>query len=185
MSNPTLRRSEDGIVLADLAPWFVSILLELPGLLSDDQTDEVKERLFPLPSDDVEGQEEWRRYVHPDLFALIASAREIVERDLAGFEPMDSESPLAGWRLPIPAKHVSAWISALNAGRLNLGSAHSIESEDMDESEFTDETLPLDEKRVAVAKIHLLGWLQQMIIEDMHPPPEGFGDQEEYPGTGE
>ena len=36
-----------------------------------------------MPSDDEEHRDEWRRWVHPDLHALLASAEELVEKDLA------------------------------------------------------------------------------------------------------
>ena len=47
----------------------------------------------------------------------------------------------------------------------------------MDDSAMEDEDAEefnFDEKRLAVARIHLLGWLQQLLIEEESPPPEGF-----------
>ena len=156
-------------MLSNLAPWLVSILLELPELLDPDQPDAVKERLYPEPSADPDQSDEWRKFVHPDLFALLASAREIVAQDLATLCPTDEEAPIGAWELRMPAAHVHAWISALNAARLTLAQTHEVDENDMNEDELEPEGW--DEKRLVVAKIHLLGWIQQMIIEDTNPPP--------------
>jgi hypothetical protein len=173
---PELIRTEDGdLVLDGLAPAFVHVLHELPDLLGDDQPDEVKDRLYPLPSGDEDTNEEWRRLVHPDLFALLASAREVILEDLAGFAPTGGpDAFLDGWRLEIPRRHINAWVSALNAGRLALGAAY-----ELGEGDLNDEYVPeeWEERHVAVAKIHLLGWLQQLIIEDQHPPPDDADEE--------
>jgi hypothetical protein len=175
MSAPILTREEDGgLRFSNLAPWFVSVLLELPQLLEKDQDDPVRERLYPTPTEDDEENEAWKRLVHPDLFALVASARSVVVKDLGGLVPSDDTEPLGTWTVVIAPEHVNAWISALNAARLAIGARNDIEEEDMnDESPDLD---AWDSKRVAVAKIHLLGWLQQMIIEDQAPPPPQVPD---------
>ncbi|MHC4957806.1 MAG: DUF2017 family protein [Planctomycetota bacterium] len=175
MSAPILTREEDGgLRFSNLAPWFVSVLLELPRLLEKDQDELVKERLYPAPTDDEDENEEWKRLVHPELFALLASARAIVVKDLGGLVPSEEADPLGTWTMLIVPEHVNAWISALNAARLAIGAGNEIEEEDMnDESPDVD---AWDDKRVAVAKIHLLGWLQQMIIEDQAPPPPVIPD---------
>lgn len=180
MSTPSLHRDDDGSLrLGDLAPWFVSVLLEIPDLLEPDQPDEVLDRLYPEPSEDEAQIEEWKKYVHPDLFSLIASAREIVVKDLASLEPADTSMPLGMWAMRVPAEHVNGWISALNAARLAIGAAHSIEEQDMNEEDLSDDSW--DDRRMAVAKIHLLGWLQQMIIEDVSPPPDDAGIPDSLP----
>ena len=199
MRPPTLTHDEDGgLRLAHLAPWFVSAILELPDLLDPDQSDEVKRRLYPEPSEDPAQSDEWKKYVHPDLFALLASAREIVCKDLEALRRMDDAFPLALWELSIPDDHVNAWISGLNAGRLTLATRHGIDEEAMDRTSFLMVEDPDDvddaseeessddhvtrlralldaweERRIVLQKIDLLGGLQEMIIEDRHPPPVG------------
>ncbi len=173
---PRLDRHDDGVAFDNLAPAFIMLLMELPELLGPDQPDAVKRRLFPDVTHDDDARDEWRRLVHPELFALLASAREIVQTDLAGLQPSDPEAGFVTWRLEIPAAHVTGWISALNAGRLALGAAHEIENADDMHPEFDsgdpDAELELDEQRIAVVKIHLLGELQAMLIMDQHPSPE-------------
>ena len=172
MSGPVLTRDDDGAVIFDeLAPWFVSVLLELPHLLGPDQPDAVRERLFPHPVDGEEDRADWKKYVHPELFALLASAREIVLTDVRGLSPADDADGLDLWRMRVPREHVNGWISALNAGRLALGARYEVDEDAMSE-ERLEEPEDWSEQRVAVAKIHLLGWLQQMILEAEHPPPE-------------
>ena len=173
---PRLERLEDGVAFDDLAPAFIMLLMELPELLGPDQPDPVKRRLFPDAAGNEETKDEWRRLVHPELFALLASARGIVTKDLAGLKPSGADPDLGTWRLEIPAAHVTGWISALNAGRLALGAVHEIENADDMHPAFDvgdpDGELELDALHVAVVKIHLLGELQAMLIMDHHPSPE-------------
>jgi len=175
MYAPRLIRHADGRVVLDrLAPAFVHVLHELPDLLGPDQPDEVKDRLYQHATEDEEHKKEWERFVHPDLFALVASAREVVLEDLGGFRPDEDPEHAGTWRLEIEGKHVPAWISGLNVARLTLGARHEIEEGDMAEEFVPDDW---DEKDVAVAKIHLLAWLQQLLIEDQHPTPEDYRDR--------
>ena len=192
---------DGGLLLSHLAPWFVSVLLEVPDLLDADQPDAVKRRLYPEPSDDPEQSKEWQKYVHPELFALLASAREIIQRDLETLSPMVESVPPGLWGVTVQKEHISAWISAMNAARLTLAATYGIEEEDMDagvlqfegepepdESDSDEDDLEEldsgettsngngnadDEKRLAILKIFLLGDLQGMIIEVQHPPPTG------------
>lgn len=205
---PRLERYADGrLAFEDLAPAFLMLLMEVPDLLkTDEQPDEARRRLFPEPGDDARMQEDWRRLVHPELFALLASAREVVLRDLGGIRPSNPEIGMGTWRMEIPPEHVHAWISALNAARLTLGAIHGIESEedlhtfDDEPSEPGDEVgaddaepgFDFSERRFAITKIHLLGELQAMLIMDQCPPPPGFfpsmrepGDEDEDEEEGE
>ena len=183
MMGPTVTRMSDGgIRLDELAPWFVGVLLELPDLLHSNQPEEVSKRLYPDPSDDEQQKKDWEKFVRPELFALVATAREIVMKDIGGMGPTrfdeEDEGGLALWSIDIPAEHLQGWISALNVARLTLSEKFKVEDGDMaepDDEELDDDEIErLDEKRFAVARIHLLGWLQQMLIEEESPPPEGF-----------
>jgi len=195
MMNPRLTRMSDGSLrFSELAPWFVGVLVQLPALLDSDQPEEVSRRLYPEPSDNKEMQEEWDKYVRPELFALVASAREIVLRDLGNLrvgstsdanvaEDLDDDAILGGLAfctLEIPVEHVQAWISALNVARLTLSTSFDLEDTDMEEpedeeAEGDDAGDPMfDTRQIAVAQIHMLGFLQQMLIEEENPPPSDF-----------
>jgi len=181
-----VRQADGGLAIEDLTPPFVFILLELPGLLGPDQPDEVKARLFPDPSEDDEIRKDWARLVHPELYALLASSKEIVLKDLGRLVPSGGSS-----RMEIPAPHINAWISALNAARLALGAVHGIEDEDdlhpfddmEEEGDAEDGEVELDERRLAVVKIHLFGELQALLVLEQDPeaggadPEAGNGDQ--------
>ena len=51
-----------------------------------------------------------------------------------------------------------AWLHSLGAARQALAAAHEIGEEDMGEEELEI----FDERSAALARIHLLGWLQQL-----------------------
>jgi hypothetical protein len=168
------RRPDGGLAIEGLTPPFVFILFELPGLLGPDQPDEVKQRLFPDPSSDDQIRKDWARLVHPELYALLASAREIVQKDLGKLVP---DGALC--RLEIPAPHIQAWISGLNAARLALGTLHGIEDEDdlnpfgAAADEAGEEVVELDERHLAIVKIHLLGELQALLVLEQDPEAGG------------
>ncbi|MHC4818592.1 MAG: DUF2017 family protein [Planctomycetota bacterium] len=172
---PRVARQGDGsIAVENLAPPFVFILLEMPGLLGPDQPDEVKQRLFPDPSEDDEIRKDWARLVQPELYALLASAKEIVLKDLGKLVPSGGVC-----RLEIPEPHINAWIGALNAARLALGAIHGVEDEDDlhpfgdPDDEEDDEVVELDERRLAIVKIHLLGELQALLVLEQDPESGG------------
>jgi len=164
-----VRQADGSLALEGLDAGFLHLILGVPVLLGEDAPEVVRERLFPLPGEDEEAREEWRRLVHPDLFALLASAKEIVIRDLGGIEPFGDGSIPGVWRIPIPEDHIQAWISALNAARLALGAMYDIGEADMESDDFEE---PFNERKLAVMQISLLGALQAILIEDQTPPPE-------------
>jgi hypothetical protein len=159
---PAVTFEPDGsVVIGPLGHWHVETLVGLPELLAKEQPDAVLERLFPRASEGDESlNREWERLVVPELVALLASARELVVKDLEGLEPID---PPGGseWRLRIPEKHRNAWINALQAARLTLSERFGIAEEDMER--------PLEkirnERDLALWKVHELGWLQGSLIE--------------------
>jgi hypothetical protein len=182
---PEVTRRPDGTVAVDgILPLLVASLIEVPELLEKPEGP-VRRRLFPEPSDEKRQRAEWARLVHPDLFALLASAREIVERDLKGLEPGASFQGIPRWRLEIPPQHVNAWISALNAARLALGALNGIESEvDLHPDLIAKgEKIEIDERTLAVIKINVLAELQQLLILDGLPEGERpRAPEEEGPG---
>lgn len=153
----SLSRDADGTLrVSRIPPILDSMLRELPSILSREQPDAVTRRLYPDPGGDPETVAEWRRAQHPELFALLADARTIVESDLATLT-MEED----GSRVTIPAAHLNAWISALNAARLTLGAVHEVTAADM---EAEDEPV-VDARGLAVLRIHLYAWLQATLIE--------------------
>ena len=156
------RNGAGDIELSGLAPWIVAMLRELTDELRIAPDSAIGRRLFPDPYDAEEEQEnaEWRRLVHPDLFALMASARAILASDLEQLEIEGDAGELVA-RVCVPATHVHAWLHSLGAARQALAAAHEIGEEDMGEEELEI----FDERTAALAPNHLLGWLQQLLVE--------------------
>ncbi len=156
-----VRRKDGAVDLENLGPPLLSALLDLPSLLRDDPPEGVGKRLFPVPTDDDERNDEWKRLVHPDLFALLASSRAIVERDLVGVHV----GARAASRVRIPPKNVSAWVAALNAARLTIAETNGV-----GEREMSTHIARLPARQAdAVVRIHVYGWLQQLLIEVTDP----------------
>ncbi len=167
------RRLDGGANLHGIPPWCVALLSELDALLGPNQTERVKQRLCPDPTDDPEANREWERLVHPDLFALVASSRQIVRADLKNLEV---DPDLSGnCRLSIRGEHMSAWIHALNTARLSISEHNQLKVEHLDGE--LDLEHPL---MAAVARVHALGWLQQLLIECSMPESEEE-DELEFP----
>lgn len=159
MNFPFVSRTADGtLVVEEIAAPLAAVLAELPGLLGPEQPDAVRRRLFPDPCDDEEIAAEWRVKQHPELFALLADVRRIVEADLASMRLYPDKT---AWRLDIPQIHAPAWISGLNAARLALGAREDITAKDMDErGDFTR-----DRKGLTLLRIELFGLLQVALLE--------------------
>jgi hypothetical protein len=182
------RRPDGSAAIEGLFPLHVAALAEVPDLLEKPEGD-FRRRLFPDPSDDAGQKEDWDRLVRPELFALLASAREILLRDLKGVEPGEPLGRVPRWNVTVPAQHVNAWISALNAARLALGAQHGVETERDLRPELVerDGKIELDERTLAILKINVLADLQALLILDGLPgserPPreeeQGPGEEEE------
>lgn len=139
-------------------PTLTAVLLrELPGLLGADQPPEVRARLFPDASEDETIAEEWRRTQHPELFALLADAKGIVEADLAALWAQDGEET---WSMRIPGDHVTAWVSALNAARLALAARFDLAKPDRE----LDMRTISDERGLAALEMDQFAWFQARLI---------------------
>jgi hypothetical protein len=132
-------------------------LLQVPDLLrSEDPA--VRARLAPEPYADAADRDEWRRYAQPEIARLFESRVEIVTRDLATLRA-DGK---VDFQLAIPKGHRTAWLSALNAARLALFITAGLEAEDMAAEPGELEDVEHD---VAVWRVHLLAFLQELLLE--------------------
>ena len=148
------------IRISGIDPLLADCLYELPDILEQRDKPAARARLFPDPThNDAQANADWQRLIQPDLHHLLASAGEIVARDLTTLqlESPDTDSLCATF----PAEHVNAWMSALNQARLILGELFHIEEHDMNEP-LVDLHSP---KARAVLKIHVLGYLLQLFVE--------------------
>jgi hypothetical protein len=126
----------------------------LPEILEQRDKPVVRCRLLPDPTGaDPKTNEEWQRLIAPELRHLFVSAGETVTRDLTAVTP--------DGQLTFPTEHLNAWMSALNQARLILGELHRITDADMETTEFR----VTEPKAQAILRIHVLGYLLQLLVE--------------------
>lgn len=161
MIPPRAEKTPSGVfTLRDLPPLMALALRQLPLLLRDDAPG-IRDRLAGTPyPGDAEGTRHWERHAAPELAHLFQAAREVVEGDLSALAP---EAGRPGrFRIKIPPEHLAAWLSSLAAARVGLGETHGFGEVDLEAE------LPLEittERERAALLIHLLGWVQGLLIE--------------------
>ena len=132
-------------------------LLQIPQLLRS-QDPRVRSRLLPETFSDPEEEEQWRRFGADHLEHLFASRIELIEKDLRSLRDDGDHS----FRLPIRALHRAAWLSGLNAARLTLFILFGLEAADMEKEPGL---IGDHEKDLALLRIHLLAYMQELILE--------------------
>ncbi len=146
--------------LSGLDPVILDCLQSLPDILAQRDASGVRHRLFPNPTTtEPESNRDWQRLITPELHHLFAAAGETVTLDLAALaaDPEHNNH----FQITFAADHLNAWMSALNQTRLILGELFSITEADMNHTDFN-----LDQpKDLAVFRIHILGYLLQLLIE--------------------
>jgi len=158
-------RDGGAFLLRRLPPVMALALKELPGLLADDAPG-IRDRLVgnPYPGDE-EAARQWEEYAVPELEHLFRSARDLVGRDIANLTP---EPRLKNrFRVEIPADHITAWLSALAAVRVALGEAHALTEEELES--LLPPVLTCERDR-AILLVHLLGWVQGLLVEGPAEP---------------
>lgn len=140
----------------------ITCLAEVPEILKQAKYGSVRDRLYPgvHPTDETMN-EEWRALITPDLEHLFASAAETFAKDVESLAK-PSHPPVALRDLLIARAHCEAWLSALNQARVVLGAQHDVTEADMDQREFDD---PSNPKVQALLRIHVLGYLVQLLVE--------------------
>jgi hypothetical protein len=129
-------------------------------MLADDAPG-IRDRLTGSPyEDDAEAKRQWQKYALPELAHLFESARTTVTRDLQRLAP-DAGEP-ACFQIRIPAAHLPAWLSSLAAVRVALAETHDVSEKDM---ESPLGSVSRSKKQRALLQIHLLGWVQGLLIE--------------------
>ena len=131
-------------------------LREIPVLLASSDP-RVRERLHPPTFDDEEREAEWRRIAGPELEHLIADRVSLVKEDLRTLQ-VDQNGTFS---MTIDQRREAAWLSALNAARLALFVLNGLVPADMerDPHELDDPS-----KGAALLDIHLLAWVQELIM---------------------
>jgi len=150
--------NEKTVQLTGLDPLVADCLQRLAEILAHRDAPAARHRLSPKPSADAAFNAEWEQFVAPDLHHLFVSAAETVLRDLTALET-DPQQPNV-FRVAFPTVHRDAWMSAINQARLILSAQfhvtdQAMERRDLDPRRATD---------VALVRIHLLGWVLEMLV---------------------
>ncbi|MBV9127607.1 MAG: DUF2017 family protein, partial [Verrucomicrobia bacterium] len=153
--------SQDGIVLAELEPFFIRLLAQIPACADPGVHPAARARLFASPSDEPGEnmlREDWRELVEPELAHLFITAQETVATDLKALPLSESLGAEGGpgdylpgtVALTIPQPHYEAWLSTLNQARLVLAARHGI-----GEREMAPDLSALPSERRSRALLHM------------------------------
>ena len=150
---------EKTVRLTGLAPLVADCLQRLDEILAHRDSPAAHRRLFPQPGADEASNAEWEQFVVPDLRHLFVTAAETVVRDLTALEA-DPQSP-ATFRVAFPTVHRDAWMSAINQARLILSEQFHVTDQAMERRDLD----PRNETDLALVRIHLLGWLLEVLVD--------------------
>ena len=176
-----LRRKEGDkgpIIFEEIEPFFIDQLRRLPDMADPADDPAARTRLFSAPmsrgGDGDEFNEDWERYVEPEIRDLFRSASATVEQDLAplpeavGKPPLKPTDPAAfeptSVKLQIPLKHAEAWLSVLNQARLVIASRRGFGERDMDEDLSFP---PLTERDMDLFRVHFYDFVQQVLLREL------------------
>jgi hypothetical protein len=128
-------RDRDGTLVVRLLPEEAALLRQLAGELTDvfehgPDDEALRDRLFPrayLDPTEEAAEEEWQRFVHPDLVASRLDALRLLVDTLPS-EP--SKRGRVEGRLD--EEQEAAWLGVLNDARLTLGTRLGVTDDDDD-----------------------------------------------------
>ena len=164
----THRTAKGELTFRDIPRICVDLLRTLPELLASDDP-AVCDRLLPRAYEDDELEQEWRRVGAPELEHLFASRTRLIARDLASL----SRERDGTWSLTMDSRHENAWLSGLNAARHILYILYGLDPRDM---ERDPEELEDPDQAMALFRIQLLAWMQELMLQSDAPPPEPRGE---------
>ena len=176
-----LRHKDDGsgtVVFDRIEPFFLDQLRRLPRLADPADDPAARARLFSAPMsrgmDGDEFNEDWERYVEPEIRSLFRNAQQTVEEDLAplpeaaGQEPIGVFDPAAfvptSLRLEIPTKHLEAWLSVLNQARLVISARRGFGEREM-ESDLPFP--PFSDRDLDLFRVNFYDGIQQILLQEM------------------
>jgi len=147
----------DGGVIVNLSSRERDLLRSLPDqlrplLAGDADIAPITDALFSRGYDDDELEAEYRSLVGDDIVRQRVGALDTFVETLDG-----GSTKLGRWRARLDAEQASAWLSAVNDGRLVLGAMLGI----VDESQW--ESGPTEDEPATVV-LHYLGWLEEELV---------------------
>lgn len=148
------------IAITGIDPVLLDCLQSVPEIIDQRDAPGVRDRLFPnLTPSDTAANRDWQNLMTPELHHLFASAGETMSRDLnsVAAEPQ----PKHLFRVAFAEEHLAAWMCALNQARLVLGELFEVTENDMIQADLDME----QPKDLALFRIHVLGYLLQLLVE--------------------
>jgi hypothetical protein len=168
-----IERDDDRVWLRELPVWVVDTLLCLPDWIESDDP-KVRKRLMPKAYLDDEQDREWRAALGSSLEHLVATRTEIVRKDLGAMEVCipDELDEEGGYELqfatqttfdvPIPASHVPAWVSTLQAGTHALFILEGLTADDLSQDSVHEIAA---EKQVSMLRLSVLQEILVHLLE--------------------
>jgi len=170
-----IRRTPEGEIILDQLPAVCADTLRaVPEVLESDDP-RVRDRLLPRAYEDDELEAEWRRIGVPELEHLFATSTRLIEKDLHTLHRTDDGS----YKLVVRPEHENAWLSGLNAARHAIFILNDLEPDDMGRD---PDELQKPSQALALYRIHLLAWVQELLMRSADPFSEdedGIEEEEE------
>ncbi len=169
-----IERVDEDTWIRCMPVWVVDTLMRLPEWLQSDAP-EVKDRLLPSAYTDEEADREWRQHIIPELEHLFQSRTEILRKDLAQLEIDAAEGvtdedelelvPGDGitFTLKIPGKHLSAWLTGLQAGTHAVFLVEALEDQHIGKDPRDEED---PKKQLAMMRVLIMQELLSMLCTD-------------------
>lgn len=157
---------EKTVRLTDINPLVADCLQSLGEILAQRDAPAARRRLLPKPSADETINAEWEQFVTPDLRHLFVTAAETVMRDLTALDAVPERPDY--FCVAFPAVHRDAWMSAINQARLILSEQFHVTDLAMERRDLD----PRSAADLALVRIHLLGWLLEVLVEFGAPPAD-------------
>lgn len=166
------------VVFEEIEPFFLDLLRRLPAFADPGDNPAARARIYSAPMargmDGDEFNEDWERYVEPELRSLFRTAQQTVEADLAKLPALTATEPMSVFEagaftataltLEIPSKHTEAWLSVLNQARLVIAARRGFGERDMEQEQPFP---PLNDRDLDLFRVNFYDDIQQILLREL------------------
>jgi hypothetical protein len=156
------RRDEKTVELGGLDLLCCELLRQIVVSAQVDDFPAARERLYSSPTHGREPEldQDWKKYVEPDLRDMFRSAQEVVRAALENFPP---DKAADSYTLRIPVANLEAWIHALNQARLALSARYNLTEHEMEDA------IPIadNQRALALFQVHFYSLLQDCFLRQL------------------